>query len=645
VDVQSLAVILVVMKATVLLVAGAAVAAALRRAPAGARHLVWLATLAGVLVLPAMLRVAPVRLAVLPRLPQAAAMPEPAPAVAAAVAAVREARVPRVEAAGSPMLPPAGDWPRPSLRQALVAAWMAVAALLLARLAAAALAVRRIVRAARPLEDAGWSTVLCETADRLGLAELPALVRSDRVEMPFAAGVWRGTVVLPASADGWTDERRRLVLFHELAHMRRRDLIGHTLGRLACAAYWFHPLVWVAARRLRAESERACDDLVLACGTRPSEYAGHLLDIVAAVRHPGAPATAVAMARRKEFEGRMLAILDPLAARGTLGRARSAALLFGVGALFLAVAALAPSPAAATAAVQAPPPPAPDAVTPDGPRPVAAQTPARRPTAPQAAPRLAQAEDPDEDRDEDAAGDGPKVVDGERAATLARVLRTDEDASVRRAAAWALERSRDADAGQALVAALKADADDEVREMAAWALAHRRDEAASAALANVARSDRSDEVRNIATWALAQRRHADPAVFLAGLADTSPKVREVSIWALGNQRLDKAPPALVTALRDADSDVRLVAAWALGEIRDLSTGPQLLAAFRDEKESEVRQALFRALMLLGERTPELLEQALKSKDAELRQRAVQMLGGGVGAWPWPWPRPQPRPFP
>ena len=151
------------------------------------------------------------------------------------------------------------------------------------------------------------------------------------------------TIVLPSAAESWPDDRRRAVLFHELAHIKRHDLVGHTLGRLACALYWFHPLVWTAAKNLRAESERACDDLVLSCGARPSEYAQHLLEMVTSVRNYGAPIMALPMARRKEFEGRMLAILDPAIRRASPGRLQSAAVVTMVGLLSLTVAAVAPA--------------------------------------------------------------------------------------------------------------------------------------------------------------------------------------------------------------------------------------------------------------------------------------------------------------
>src|SRR5205085_10844952 len=127
----------------------------------------------------------------------------------------------------------------------------------------------------------------------------------------------------------------------------RHDLLGHILGRLACALYWFHPLVWTAAKHLRAESERACDDLVLSCGARPSEYAQHLLDMVTSVRNHGAPVMALPMARKKEFEGRMLAILDPAIRRASPGRLQSAGVIASLAVLSLTVAAV--SPVAATA--------------------------------------------------------------------------------------------------------------------------------------------------------------------------------------------------------------------------------------------------------------------------------------------------------
>src|SRR6478735_5598751 len=171
--------------------------------------------------------------------------------------------------------------------------------------------------------------------------------------MPFACGVFNPTIVLPAECDDWSLDRRRAVLLHELAHVRRHDLVGHTLGRLACALYWFHPLVWTAAKQLRSESERACDDLALTCGARAADYAEHLLDIVTSVRGDATPSVALAMARRKEFEGRMLAILDPDLRHSSPSRKQSAALIGSLALIAIIVGAAAPAPRQQTPAPSA----------------------------------------------------------------------------------------------------------------------------------------------------------------------------------------------------------------------------------------------------------------------------------------------------
>ena len=74
-----------------------------------------------------------------------------------------------------------------------------------------------------------------------------------------------------------------------MAHVKRRDVVPHLMAWIVCAVWWFHPLAWSAARRMRSESEKACDDLVLKVGTRASRYADDLLDIVTragAIRAP-----------------------------------------------------------------------------------------------------------------------------------------------------------------------------------------------------------------------------------------------------------------------------------------------------------------------------------------------------------------------
>ena len=88
-----------------------------------------------------------------------------------------------------------------------------------------------------------------------------------------------------------------------------------------------------------------------------------------------------------------------------------------------------------------------------------------------------------------------------------------------------------------------------------------------------------------------------------------------------------------------------VAAWAVGQTGDAAAASALRAAFKEEKDDEVRKALFHALMLVGERSPEVIVQVLESPTRSCARRRSRCSSRYRGPWPWPWPRPDPRPIP
>jgi TonB family protein len=117
-------------------------------------------------------------------------------------------------------------------------------------------------------------------------------------------------------------------------HVERRDLLPQLAGHAVCSLYWFHPLAWLAARQLRKERERACDDAVLLHGIPAHDYAAHLVDLVRAMAAGKAEwAGALGMAERSDLESRVRALLDRRRARHPLTR-RAA---FAVSAAMLAV--------------------------------------------------------------------------------------------------------------------------------------------------------------------------------------------------------------------------------------------------------------------------------------------------------------------
>jgi uncharacterized protein (TIGR03435 family) len=139
----------------------------------------------------------------------------------------------------------------------------------------------------------------------------------ESLSAPMTCGVLRPVVMLPEDVQNWGEKDLERALVHELEHVRRYDWVIHCFARVACAAYWFHPLVWAAWRQLTLEAERSCDDAVLG-NSEAIAYADQLLGL-ARRRSTVKRSPALAMANRSDLAARIGALLDRRQSRGPVG--------------------------------------------------------------------------------------------------------------------------------------------------------------------------------------------------------------------------------------------------------------------------------------------------------------------------------------
>lgn len=195
--------------------------------------------------------------------------------------------------------------------------------------------VRAVACTAVPWQD---GQRLADTlAGTLRLQRRVAVVQHDDVSGPMTFGVWRPTIVVPIDAGTWPESDLIQALIHELEHIRRADWATQCVARVLCAVYWFHPLVWMARRRLVLEAERACDDAVLRCA-EASAYAKQLVDLARRLSARQGPL--LAMASRRDLATRVRALLDQRQVRGRTSGGLLASVAVIAAALIVAISPL-----------------------------------------------------------------------------------------------------------------------------------------------------------------------------------------------------------------------------------------------------------------------------------------------------------------
>jgi beta-lactamase regulating signal transducer with metallopeptidase domain len=300
----SLTVVLgVVAKVTIVLALAWIASAGLRRRSAAQKHWVWAVGILGSLTLPLFVALIPGRYSV--AVEHAAEHWVPASNIISS-AALRATPLAIANHSSANQLLSS------DLMRWVLLFWILGFAVMGVRLVVGFTQLARMSARSRPLLDAEWLGLGAQMSECFGVARPVRILRgSSRLSMPLTWGILQPHVILPSCANEWSRDRRQIVLAHEFAHIGRADWPMQMSSELLRCLYWFNPLAWIAAGKLRAESERACDDAVLNSGVPATLYANELLDLSQTLQCPGREwATALAVARPSNLERRFMAILN-----------------------------------------------------------------------------------------------------------------------------------------------------------------------------------------------------------------------------------------------------------------------------------------------------------------------------------------------
>jgi beta-lactamase regulating signal transducer with metallopeptidase domain/HEAT repeat protein len=171
--------------------------------------------------------------------------------------------------------PPAGNAPRLAISGALGMAWAAGG---LSLLVLAGWRLRRwhgLIQNGRRISEPRLLRLLDAARETMQVRRPIQLVAVPKLNSPAVLGIFQARLLLPESTLRQLDDGElRMIFLHELAHVRRHDVLLNYLLMAVQFLHWFNPLVWLALHRLRADRELVCDAMVIR-QLRPEERIGY----------------------------------------------------------------------------------------------------------------------------------------------------------------------------------------------------------------------------------------------------------------------------------------------------------------------------------------------------------------------------------
>jgi hypothetical protein len=188
----------------------------------------------------------------------------------------------------------------------------------------------RSMRNQASISDPGLLQLAEEGRSLIGVATPVRMIATSHVSVPALFGVRRPCLLLPKELLARVSmPELRLIILHELAHVKRRDTLLNWLMIVARAWHWFNPLVWLVLRRLRADRELVCDQMVLR-SLAPAErklYGHTLLKLLDDFSGPQLAPGLVPILKHKQETKRRIVMISQFKPSGALASVSTAALV------------------------------------------------------------------------------------------------------------------------------------------------------------------------------------------------------------------------------------------------------------------------------------------------------------------------------
>lgn len=196
------------------------------------------------------------------------------------------------------------------LKYSLLVIWFSGVLFVLVRQIFGLFGAYNLTKEADDLKSSFWRHLLYRFLKVASIKKKVNLYQHKKVKVPLTWGWIKPVVIMPDESKLWTAEQQESALYHELSHVKRGDFLAIMLARISLGFYWFNPLTWLVYQLMKKEQEKACDELVLKTGIKPSTYAANLLSIRKSMQMSWNPPAAVLGAMGKsQLNDRLLTIL------------------------------------------------------------------------------------------------------------------------------------------------------------------------------------------------------------------------------------------------------------------------------------------------------------------------------------------------